>query len=570
MRHIDPVRLYYQTFYIHNRIRFLLAIILKIVLISGNLLVAWVLGSVIDIIAKGTFSELIPLLHFTMIAIPIFLLTTFIYHSVQVSFVERAIAQYKNLAFQHISKKSINTFSKENANRYVSLLTTDASTIEGNYLNPLFDLIAQPLILICSFIMMFWYSPLLTLFSALFCLLPLIGALLFGSKLSKQERIVSNKYEQFITKMSDLLTGFSVIKSFQAEREVSTIFFAENHSLEIAKRNRRWWQEILGEISGILGILLQFGIFFIGSVLALHGNITPGTLIIFVNLCGSLSGPLQSIPKLWALRKAAKGLINKLTTALAENTEHSGEPISANLSQAITFQNVSFSYETNKPILKNISLTLEQGKKYALVGASGSGKSTLLSLLMGSHYDYQGSLTVDGKEMRCIDPASLYNFISLIGQNVFLFNDTLHNNITMFQSFPEPQIEDAIKRSHLSSFVETHGANYSCGENGQYLSGGERQRVSIARSLLRKASVLLLDEATASLDNQTALSVMNAILSLDEVTCLIVTHSLTESSLSQYDEIFVLLNGEITERGDFFSLMKQKGYFYSLYRLAGD
>ena len=219
-------------------------------------------------------------------------------------------------------------------------------------------------------------------------------------------------------------------------------------------------------------------------------------------------------------------------------------------------------------MLRGVSFRLVAGKRCALVGASGSGKSTLLNLMMGADGGYTGSIRIDGRELREVNTDSLYDLISLIGQNVFLFNDTIWRNITMFRSFPEEQVEKTVKEAGLTELVSQKGRDYLCGENGGNLSGGERQRVSIARSLLRGTPVLLLDEATASLDAKTAREVTEAILDLEGLTRLVVTHRLEAPLLARYDEILVLRNGTLWERGSFQELMERKGYFYSLYTVS--
>ena len=187
---------------------------------------------------------------------------------------------------------------------------------------------------------------------------------------------------------------------------------------------------------------------------------------------------------------------------------------------------------------------------------------------MGACDGYEGSVTVDGRELRGVDPGSLYDLESLIGQSVFLFDDTVRKNITMFRDFPDEAVDGAVERAGLAALLAQRGEDYRCGENGSGLSGGERQRVSIARALLRGTPVLLLDEATAALDNQTACAVIEAILDLEGLTRLVVTHRLDPALLERYDEIFVLKNGAIAERGSFRDLMERKGYFYSLYTVA--
>jgi ABC-type multidrug transport system fused ATPase/permease subunit len=175
---------------------------------------------------------------------------------------------------------------------------------------------------------------------------------------------------------------------------------------------------------------------------------------------------------------------------------------------------------------------------------------------------------IDGNELRDISLGSLYDVVSVIQQNVFLFASSLKDNITMFKDFPEDKYENAVRLAGLTDLLREKGNEYNCGEGGCNLSGGEKQRVSIARCLIRETPILLMDEATAALDNETALSVSNAILDIDGLTRIIVTHKLEESIMKKYDEIVVVNNGTIVERGVFSDLMSRKGYFYSLFNVS--
>lgn len=192
----------------------------------------------------------------------------------------------------------------------------------------------------------------------------------------------------------------------------------------------------------------------------------------------------------------------------------------------------------------------------------------IASLLTSPGTAYDGSILLDGTELRTIAPESLYETVSLIQQNVFVFNASIRDNITMFRSFPSEELAQAVRRAQLESLLADRGEGYLCGENGSGLSGGEKQRISIARSLLKHASVLLADEATAALDAQTAHQVTDDILSLTDVTRIVVTHTLEQAALRQYDGILVLKDGRIAETGSFDELMERKGYFYALYTVS--
>lgn len=569
MRRPDPARPYIRAFYERNRGFFLLALALYALCQAGTLYLAWLLGTVLDTIAAGRMEPLAQSAWRALVFIPAMIALELCWHRARAAFLRRALTQYKALAFQKLSEKSISAFTQENTGRYLSVLTNDISTVEEKYLVQQFDLLIQPMAFAATLALLLWYSPVLTAATAALCLLPFAAAALLGPGLARREKAVSDRGEGFVSKLRDLLAGFSVIKSFKAEGETSRVFAKENDALERAKAGRRWWVGILNTVSGYAGAAMQFGVFFLSAFLAIRGDVTAGTVIVFTQLSNNLLTSVRIIPQYWADRKAARGLIEKLAAIAEENAARSGEAIQPQLTDAIALDRVSFGYEPDKPVLRDVSLRLEAGKKYALVGVSGSGKSTLLNLLMGGCDGYTGSLTVDGKELRAVDPDSLYDLMSLIGQNVFVFDDTIRRNITMFRGFPAEAVDSAADRAGLSALMEERGPDYRCGENGAGLSGGERQRVSIARALLRGTPVLLLDEATASLDNETAFAVTQAILDLEGLTQLIVTHRLDRALLAQYDEIFVLRDGRLIERGGFDALMGQKGYFYSLYTISG-
>lgn len=568
MKKNDPARVYIKAFYKNNRLRLTAAIVLQILGVPIMLLVSWILGSVIDAVSAGDRSKLLMLLWIAILATIFYAIVTVLFHRATAAYIGRALAQYKLYAFERLSAKGISAFSKESTGRYISVLTHDISVIEADYLRGLFELITQPLTFIATLVMMFLYSPILTAAAILFCFLPFLGVIVFSPELARREKALSNRNENFTAKLSDLLSGFAVIKSFKAEREARLIFDEENFAVEKERRRRQFWKGLLSAAGGSLSVLMQFGIFFIGAYLAIRGDITAGTVLIFVNLCSSLIGPVQTVPQYLASRRAARGLIDKLAGVVEENASRSGDVIEPVLKDAISINNLTFGYEPNKPVLHDLNLKLEAGKKYALVGGSGSGKSTLLNLLMGASDNYDGSLRIDGKELRDIDPDSLYDLMSLIEQNVFIFDDTIRRNITMFRNFPAETVESAVNRAGLTELIAERGEGYRCGENGSGLSGGERQRVSIARCLLHGTPILLLDEATAALDNQTAFAVTEAILNLDDLTRLVVTHRLDKALLEQYDEILVLRDGCLCESGTFDNLMGKKGYFYSLYTVS--
>ncbi len=564
----DTARPYIAAFYKNNRLLWCAVMLFTVIEVPMQLLMSWLLGAILDVITTGDMSALVGMLPFIGAGVAVCVINELALAKARSVFVKRALSQYKSLAYEKLSEKRISAFYKENTGRYISVFTNDITSIEEKYLINGFQIVLQVLLFVGALVMMFVYSPILAAAAIVLSLLPVAVSAAFGKLLTKKEKDVSDKNERFVSRIKDLLNGFSVIKSFKAEKETRTLFDGENGVIESAKASRRWCMGAVGAAGMTCGLILQLGVFVFGAYLAITGSITAGAVIVFVQLGNYIINPISTVPQYIAGRKAAKGLIEKLAEITEENAERTGDRFEPVLKNSIKINNLSFSYEKDKPVLSDITLSMKAGGKYALVGESGSGKSTLLNLLMGAYDGYGGSLTVDGRELKNADPDSLYDLMSLIGQNVFLFDDTIKSNITMFRDFPEKEVRRAEERSGLYELIERKGKDYSVGENGVNLSGGERQRVSIARSLLRGTPVLLLDEATAALDNRTAFSVTEAILSLDGLTRVVVTHRLEKALLTQYDEIFVLRGGRLWEHGTFEQLMEKNGYFYSLFTIS--
>ena len=570
MKHKSLKRELTAQFYRGNVANFTVAAFAALAGGSLNLIASWIMQQLIDA-ASGTEGAL-PLNRlaeisggFILLCIALFLLK----YASEPRFIEKAMRQYKDFAFQKLTEKSVSSFCRESAATYLSALTNDAGSVEADYLAQQLEVITKAVTFAGALVMMLWYSPLMTAIAAGLTVLPLIASILTGGKLQAAERRVSDRNRDFTAALTDFLGGFSVVKTFKAEREIVRLFAQSNRTLEGEKYARRRLKTLVGMIGAVTGIVAQLGVFLAGVYLALTGRgLTAGAVILFVNLMNFMIEPVAQLPGLLASRKAALGLVGKLAEALEDDAEAGGGTERAELRKDIRLENVSFSYDGEKEILHQLSATFEAGKAYAVVGASGSGKSTLLNLLTTAGAEYQGEILFDGTDLRRIAPESLYELTSVIQQNVFVFDASIRDNVAMFREFSEDELDDAIGRAHLSGLLAERGRDYRCEENGKRLSGGEKQRISIARSLLKRASLLLADEATAALDAETARQVTSDLLDLNGVTRIVVTHMLNEALLRRYDGILVIKNGRIEESGRFEELMEKKGYFYALYTVA--
>lgn len=561
-------RRFVHKFYEHNHLAFIIAMVTLLINSALDVFIAYIMQELLDTATGGTIQRILELLLMAGIYAAVYFVTILCANFTRNRFVRRALVQYKAFAFQKITEKSIRSFSEENTSRYISALTNDVTSIEQNRLRAIFIFAARTLWFFGALGMMFWYDWSMTLVVIGLCMLPVLVSVAFGGRLVREEKAVSDRNEGFVGMVKDLLSGFTVIKSFKAEREVTKLFSDENTALEQKKYKRQMTSATIDVFSYGAGALVQFGVFFYGAYLAVNGRITAGVVVAFVQLMNYVLTPVQTLPNLFASFKAADGLIDKLADAVESNAGREGIRCGNELREGIQIQGLTFAYDEGTPVLKDIDLTFEAGKSYAIVGGSGSGKSTLLNLLLGSFDNYEGEVLFDGRELREISSESLYDILSIIQQNVFVFDSSIRSNITMFREFDDAQVQDAIEKAGLAALLKERGDDYKCGENGVGLSGGERQRISIARCLLRKTPVLLMDEATASLDAETAFAVTSSILEIEQLTRIIVTHRLEEKLLTRYDEIIVMRGGAVCERGTFEELMARREYFYSLYMVS--
>lgn len=562
-------REFIHQLYYKNRINFIVTIILTIAMSSLNLMISWLIQQIMDCTANQDMQALVRSAWIVIIVVVIYTIANVMYRAVYPRFLQRAMQQYRDYAFSRLTQKSLRSFSKEGTALYVSALTNDCTSIENNYLAATFTLIELLFCFLGALIMMLYYSPVMLVLAVALSFLPVAVSMKAGNRLTEQEKEISKKNERFVSIVNELLSGFPVIKSFRAEAQASRLFSQRNEQAEEAKKNKRRTEQLISLLANDAGIIAQMGIFLAGAWLAISNKgVTAGVVIVFVQLMNYILNPISQVPLLWSNRKAAIALMEKLSDALSENVREEGREKLNVFSEKIEVKDLTYGYEPESPVLKDLDVQFDAGKSYAIVGGSGSGKSTLLNLLMGSSSNYQGEICIDSVSIKNIESESLYQLMTSVQQNVFVFNDTIRNNVTMFHEFSDKEVTLALERSGLSEFIEKRGEDFVCGENGANLSGGERQRISIARALLRKSPIILVDEATAALDAATARAVSFSILNLVGMTRIVVTHRLEEAILRRYDKILVMKNGTICEQGNFDTLMQQKGQFYSLFQIA--
>lgn len=558
-----------QQFHIDNRKNYILSLVGKLLVVVMGISSSLIFTFVVESLEYQSIQKFLYGLAMVGVYIVANMACGLFRRKYQNTYLRKALTQFKNYVFSKILRQPISSYASGDTAKFISAFSNDLNSIEQNYLVGELNLFVEILNYVVTAAVLLILNLPLGLTLVVSSMIAILVSFRFGGKVVKNEAETMEKASDFVAQTKDLLSGFTVIKSFQAEEPIMSVFQEKNVELESTKQKRRASNDTVSLAGNIASILVSVLFLSVGFLLAFNGQISVGKIIGFYELSGNMLSPIRSLGVLVANRHAANALIQRIGRDIEDtHTTQSGKTTLSTAPTAITLTDLSFGYGNGRPVLHAINHTFEAGKRYALVGGSGSGKSTLLKLLVGFLPGYTGEIQYDGAELRQLDLDQLLEHVSMIQQEVFCFNSSIANNITMFRDFPQEALDHAIQRAGLSALCAAKGMDYLCGEGGCHLSGGERQRVSIARCLIRKSPIILVDEAEAALDNETASAVLQTILGLDSTLRIVVSHRLDAPILRQYDEILVLHNGCIEECGTFEELLEKKGYFYSLYQIS--
>ena len=479
------------------------------------------------------------------------------------------MSRYKNKVFKSILDRDYREFSKEKSGKFISILTENMKKIEQDYLHQYFNISKNISLMIFSLVAMFIGNWFLTLLVIIASIIPMMISGFIGQKSASLQNSSMIADQKYLAKVKDILAGFLVIKSFNVKEAIRQDYKNESEKLDeiyFIKGKFDVLSNVISQLSGMIVFLVAFGG---GMYLVFGGHTTIGSVTAIVQLVNFVVMPLNEIGM--GMSKFREGQATLNSFEVKDVIELQTGKTKEYFDDVISFSNVDFSYpNAEEKIFNHLSLQIKKGEKIAIVGMSGSGKSTLLNLLLRFYDVTSGYISIDNQDLQAISAESLYNLMTIVQQDVYIFDDTLKANITLSQSFNEDDIKKAVQQSGLESYILENelGLQTLCGENGSNLSGGERQRLSIARALIRKTPILLLDEATSSLDNKVTTEIENSILEIQDLTVLVVTHKLNKSMLKKYNRILFMKNGVIVEDGSFDNLMDRKGEFYKLVELS--
>ncbi len=471
--------------------------------------------------------------------------------------------------YDKILKLPIGYFTEQRKGDLMSRMTNDIGEVETSVVGTLEGWIRDPLQIIFNLTVLLILSVKLTLF--LFILLPIMGFIIgrISRSLKKQSLIVAERYGESASVLDETLGGLRVIKAFNAETLLRSRFFSINDNLLIAKNNIGYRKDLASPLSETLGIFVFCCVLLYGGSLVLTNNGLEGAAFItYLGLFYNIINPAKSLSaSFYNMQKgsAAIGRIEEVLKAPLTIEDKPGAAVIQGFNSQIEFRNVGFRYD-DKVILKNINLVVGKGKTIALVGSSGAGKSTLADLVPRFHDVSEGELLIDGINIKDYQLHSVRSLMGIVTQEPILFNDSIRNNIALgIDNASDDAVIAAAKVANAHSFI-THkegGYNSNIGDRGTKLSGGERQRLTIARAVLKNPPILILDEATSSLDTESERLVQDAINNvMKDRTTIVIAHRL--STIRHADEIIVLQKGEIAERGTHDSLLAQGGIYKRL------
>ncbi len=458
------------------------------------------------------------------------------------------IEQIRNHVVTCVLHRSVEQYNMENDASYLSLLTTDLRTLYDDYYMSIFQIIFWGGIMLCALGLYLYISPVLLAAIIIIAIPPLVLPRAMNAKLKQARDMFSGQMAAYTQRLKDILGGFEVIHNFLREDSYN----AEHQNISSKTKESEYrYQQRLNDVivnTSLISNLIFPIVLLIGLLLVFAGEITVGTMSTAASMANFVITPCHQIAQAYAKIKSARGIRDRLQEAMTPHETASGSSLDQPI-KTVQCENVVFSYPgSSKYIVDGASFTLGTKQKIALVGESGCGKSTLAKLFLQYYPDYQGSLLINGRQIKELNRSSLYRRVGYIAQVTYLFQDTIRNNICLHETFSDEQIQQAVEAAGLSAWIQTlpDGLDTIIRESGKNLSGGQRQRIGIARLILRKYDLILADEMTASLDPETSGQVMENLLSLPCMV-LAITHDVSPEFLHRFDKVYQMKHGTISQ-----------------------
>ncbi len=541
-----------------SKLLFIITIFFSVISSVASVSIALLLQQVLDIALEGSTSQFIRTLVLSLFYLVALGLVIYIYSLCSKRLNCNILKRMRHSVFDGLMKQNMEDFNSVNTADYLSVLNNDIKLIEENYLVPLLGTIQNIVLFVASIILMLYFDPIVTLCVIVTSLFMLIIPGLFGKSMQNRQDILSKKMSEFMKQLKDFLSGFEIIKTYRMESHTQKSFHQKNDDITTAKYSADKLLAANEGVSLVLALMVQASAIFLSAYFIVTGRITAGAMLGLIQVSGSLINPivlvLQNLPKL----QGSKPIIERINKfAEYQNLSLTGT-VDPSFKNRISIESLNFSYKQDEAVLKDISLNLERNKKYAIIGKSGCGKTTLIRLLSGYYSNFTGEILYDDINLKQLDKDKLTEMSAIIHQNIYMFDETIQDNICLHNQYSDTELKRALSVSGVDMFLDnTKNLATAVGENGSNLSGGQRQRIAVARAIIQEKPILILDEGTSAIDMKTAYDIESRLLATKELTLITITHSLNPELLRAYDKIIYMENGMIAKTGTYEELKNE-------------
>ncbi len=520
---------------------FYLSIITAVLYCTMGTLFSLIIGGIVDAANHG-LSNLVYMTLNGVLYVVLYVIATIIYGKLKCSLIGKSREALKNDLFKAVIEDApiANDFSLNTA-EYITDLTNNISIFETSYIKNVYLIVTTIAMFVSASVVTIIVEPLMLLIMVFLAVVTAFTSAKVGKPVEKRTNEFIKSQSDYVAELKDDFSAFHLIKTFYISNRIISKHKNKNYIVEKKKISIGIWQVLCQTVGQFVGLISTVIVMAVATYFVIKGHFSVGMIIAFGNLIGQIVSPITSIPEIIANIAVSRPIVSRFKSILAAESVD-GEETKTEFKSRLELKNVSFSYN-EKEILRDITFTVEKGKKYALIGNNGSGKTTLIRIMTGLIRDYKGEVLYDDLALPCISRESVSKLVSVVSQDVFLFNDTVRNNVTLFdQSYSEKQIKRALAEAGLLEIVESlpNGLDTIVEENGKNFSGGEKQRISLARAFLLKRPILILDEGTSAIDSISGANIEDELLRDSELTLVLITHDVSAEHLRLFDAVLSL------------------------------
>ncbi|XCP84366.1 ABC transporter ATP-binding protein [Roseburia hominis] len=554
-----------------NRLWLSITVVSIIGISASEVAKAYTMQYILDVAGTGSMEKFSQAVLYTVMVVAfMFVVDVFCDYSKN-KFLSGCMITLKAQWFDSIQSKQLCDYDIQESSTYLSNFTVDVDMIKEDYLNNLLTIIEYAFTGLASLVVILNVHYIFIVFVVITFWIPLLINHLWSGRMAAAKLEASSANGRFTAALKELLNGYEVGKLYGCSNHMTGRFRRMNVAREKAYFTSRVVDDMAGTSSGAASLGIWMGTLLLGAFMVMRRVMSVGSILKVNQLLNNVTNPLYAISNRLTRMKAANQVYQTITERIEKGT-FCGEGLPRGVScetaerpyevlpgieqeQLTKFRNHveirQLSLEKmGRKILKDMTITFERNQKYLLLGESGSGKSSLLKVLLNIYGNYDGEIMIDGKEFRKLDKDSWYRQMAFVSQDNFVFQDTVRNNILLYQEYTEEQLKKAVELSCLAEFLENHreGLDFVIEENGKNISGGERQRICLARALIRKPPVLILDEATSALNSEMALQVEKNILTLENTMVISVSHRIHRETYEEYDKVLQFDSGSVKQR----------------------